>query len=128
MTTNPYTHNPTPLPAQPLLLPARVSMNYPQPSKLYPQPFTPESRVKVNHHGGFKCDVSLVNERSYYLTIGDVYLPESDELIVSLKAAMGQSRRNPQVFSAVVMPTDPRKARSFRTVKIQKGEDLLVCL
>lgn len=109
-------------------LPNSLLSRAPMHHKLKPQPPIVEPRVKVSQRGGFACDVTLVYARAYYMTIGDVYLSDGDWLLVSLKPAIGQVKRSPSEFVAVVVSVAEGKARAFRTVRLSKGEMLTVCL
>lgn len=101
MTTNPYTHQRGNLPAQPLLLPARVSMNYPQVHKLYPQPLKPVKMIFTEQ--GMVTSADNVYRRRMIDLGQAVYLTGRSEQIVSIKPAKGELFRQPGKFIAVVM-------------------------
>jgi len=103
------------------LLPATVSLNY---AAWPPAAYAASPRINTALEGEFECDVTLVNLRLYYFTRGHVYT--GNDRVMSLQPEKGQSRRNPERFTAVVVPKTGLK--KMRLVTLLKGEMLSVCL
>ena len=106
-------------------LPQTVLQQAPQYWKLQPVPVVFQTNIEPAP-GGFMCEVSLVNRRNYIDPFEDyeVYLPHSNNRVIHLKPAMGELRRSPKRFVAIVFMNNNPKA--FRTVAINAGQKLMV--
>ena len=93
---------------QPLLLPARVSMNYPQSAKLYPQPLKPVKTIFTDE--GIVTSAENVYKRRMIDLGRDVFLMDGrNQQLVSLKPAQGELFRQPTKFIAVVLNVQGQK-------------------
>lgn len=103
-----------------MLLPATVSLNYPQ-ATWYTLPTV--SKHELTPAGLLMVEPSVIY-REYDLDVNEVYLPHSTDKVVRLRAAFGETYRNPKRFVAIVL-IDGNTKRA-KTVAISAGQKLMV--
>lgn len=82
-------------------------------------------RKRGSKADNFECEVALAYRRNY-LETNELYTVHGNNRIVELRPAMGELRRSPTRFVAIVLINNNHKA--FRTVAIEAGQLLTVVL